>query len=585
MLSLRCLFTAKAALLALALLGAPALAQGNPTCPTAPAGDSTNKCASTAFVSNQIASGLPLTNQFVYVGNSSNIATGRAISGDCTITNLGVLTCPTLNGVSPGTLFPLNAAPAGTLTGTVLNATVVTSSLTSVGTLTSGATGAGFTVNLTTSTISGALPAANFPALTGDVTTPGGSLATTLATVNSNVGAFGGANSIPSFTVNGKGLITAAAANVPSIPFTELTGQATYAQLPTGSALAVLGRSANSSGVYADIQCTAAGGGVVKESSSTITCATIIDANISSSAAVAYSKLANAGANTVLSNWTAGSAALVANTWPACASDGGHALTYTNGTGVLCTVIPAGGTVTQVVCGTGLDGGTINVSGTCSLSAARRTLPTMQVLTSGTGATYTTPANVLWIEVWICGSGGGGGGITNGTPGSEVAGTAGNDSIFNSIHAAGGGAAQANSGASVSLALGGAGGTGGTGSATFRQPGSPGQAGYTSAAQLISTMGGSSFCGGGALGPTTAANGVNAAANSGGGGSGAIGGSTNNNSAGSGGGGEMAYLLITSPAGTYTYTVGASAAGGVGGNFTGGASGSGVIRVLEHYGS
>lgn len=48
-------------------------------------------------------------------------------------------------------------------------------------------------------------------------------------------------------------------------------------------------------------------------------------------------QLANIGANTVLSNWTSGSAAPSANTWPACASDGVHALTYTNGTGVLCT--------------------------------------------------------------------------------------------------------------------------------------------------------------------------------------------------------------------------------------------------------
>lgn len=53
---------------------------------------------------------------------------------------------------------------------------------------------------------SGHITAAEFPALTGDITTPGGSLATTLATVNSNVGSFTNA----SITVNAKGLITAA---------------------------------------------------------------------------------------------------------------------------------------------------------------------------------------------------------------------------------------------------------------------------------------------------------------------------------------------------------------------------------------
>lgn len=59
----------------------------------------------------------------------------------------------------------------------------------------------------TTITGSDRLPAANFPQLTGDVTTAAGALATTLATVNGNVGSFISAN----ITVNAKGLITAAA--------------------------------------------------------------------------------------------------------------------------------------------------------------------------------------------------------------------------------------------------------------------------------------------------------------------------------------------------------------------------------------
>lgn len=58
--------------------------------------------------------------------------------------------------------------------------------------------------------LTGTLQATQFPALTGDVTTTAGALATTLATVNSNTGAF----DFPSITVNGKGLITAVAATV-----------------------------------------------------------------------------------------------------------------------------------------------------------------------------------------------------------------------------------------------------------------------------------------------------------------------------------------------------------------------------------
>lgn len=56
---------------------------------------------------------------------------------------------------------------------------------------------------------SGTLSSARLPAFTGDVTTSAGSSATTLATVNSNVGTFGNATVIPVVTVNGKGLVTA----------------------------------------------------------------------------------------------------------------------------------------------------------------------------------------------------------------------------------------------------------------------------------------------------------------------------------------------------------------------------------------
>lgn len=77
-------------------------------------------------------------------------------------------------------------------------------------------------------------------ALTGDVTASGpGSVAATLATVNSNVGSFGSSTAIPSFTVNAKGLITAASDNVVIAPAGTLTGTTLASNVVTSSLTAV----------------------------------------------------------------------------------------------------------------------------------------------------------------------------------------------------------------------------------------------------------------------------------------------------------------------------------------------------------
>jgi hypothetical protein len=68
------------------------------------------------------------------------------------------------------------------------------------------------------------LPTAAEPAHSGDVSNSVGSLTLTLATVNSNVGSFGSSTAIPNFTVNGKGLITAAGSSVVIAPAGTLTG-------------------------------------------------------------------------------------------------------------------------------------------------------------------------------------------------------------------------------------------------------------------------------------------------------------------------------------------------------------------------
>jgi len=85
---------------------------------------------------------------------------------------------------------------------------------------------------------SGDVPAAAMPALTGDITTSAGAVATTLATVNSNVGSFTNAN----ITVNGKGLVTAAASG--SRPVFIQTASATVAN--TAAETSIVGTGSGS---------------------------------------------------------------------------------------------------------------------------------------------------------------------------------------------------------------------------------------------------------------------------------------------------------------------------------------------------
>lgn len=252
--------------------------------------------------------------------------------------------------------------------------------------------------------------------------------------------------------------------------------------------------------------------------------------------------------------------------------------------------VAAGGSVASI---DGLTGtfttanGLASTSNVLQLTAARRTLPTTQTFNSGTSATYTTPANCLWIEVFMCGGGGGGGGASS-SSGVFVAGSDGTATTFNSVNANPGKGAIG----TTSLTLRpGDGGTGGTGTATRRFHGGPGSgsAGQYSAGGANSSAtanGGGTVYGGGGTQTTAmgSSNGTSALANQGEGGAGATNTAATNQQAAGGGGSESVYLLITSPAASYTYTVGT---GGAGGSSTsvGGAGGSGNIFVLEHYGT
>lgn len=131
-------------------------------------------------------------------------------------------------------------------------------------------------------------------ALTGDGTASGpGSAALTLATVNSNVGSFGSSTSIPSFTVNAKGLMTAAAGNAVIAPAGTLTG-ATLASGVTTSSLTTVGTIATGTwngtkiglafgGTNADLSATGGTSRVLKQTSAgaTITVAQLAASDLS----------------------------------------------------------------------------------------------------------------------------------------------------------------------------------------------------------------------------------------------------------------------------------------------------------------
>lgn len=205
--------------------------------------------------------GITLSGSGSIANSGTSSLTGFTGSGTTSGTNTGDQTI-TLTGHVTGTgtgSFATSSASKFILQGTTDSTVSAAQFL--------GALGTGIVKNTTTTGVLSIAVAADFPTLnqsttgsaatlttprtigiiTGDATSAGSTFdgsanntnALTLATVNANVGSFGSSTSIPSFTVNAKGLITAASGNVVIAPAGTLSGTALNATVITSSLTSV----------------------------------------------------------------------------------------------------------------------------------------------------------------------------------------------------------------------------------------------------------------------------------------------------------------------------------------------------------
>lgn len=386
----------------------------------------------------------------------------------------------------------------------------------------------------------------------------------------------GGVGTAPSTVTTGTGILTALAANVGSagapVTFngalgtpssgvaTNLTG--TAAGLTAGSATtsSTVTTNANLTGPITSVgnatsvaSQTGTGSKFVMDTNPVL-----VTPNLGTPSAGVLTNATGLPVSTGISGLAAGAATFL--TTPSSANLR-TLLTDEVGTG---TAYFVGGALSTPASGTGT-----NLTGIPITTGLTGFAATKQVFTSGTSATYTTPANCKSIRIRMVGGGGGGtgSGTAPGTPGAATATT------FSTF--------SAGAGAAASAASGGAGGTSSGGS--YNASGYTGQNGSSLATGSGGTGGISPF-GGPGWGGFPNQGGQAASANTGSGGGGSASVATASAGAGGGSGGYLEGTILA-PSATYTYTVGVGGTGGTAGTGGGGGGtgGSGLIIVDEFY--
>ena len=188
------------------------------------------------YYANNIAYG-PVTGEIAASANTIQLAIDSLESRKITTTSAeanvgaGLITVTTgyQANVGAARISDVSTLQANTGAISIGLANEITSRQANVGAVAISAT-------IATNLSSGTVPAARFPAFTGDITTVAGAVATTLATVNSTTGSFGSASAVPAITVNGKGLVTSVTATSIAISSGAVSGLATSATTDTTSA-------------------------------------------------------------------------------------------------------------------------------------------------------------------------------------------------------------------------------------------------------------------------------------------------------------------------------------------------------------
>lgn len=358
---------------------------------------------SVIFQTSSTGTNLPLTSGYLFVGNASNLSVGVPLTGDCTITNVGVITCSSTNGTAFGAL-----ATAGYDTNfTIASSKLAFANIASGNVLGNNTAGS----NEPTSATLTSLLDRNFSSTQGSVLIRSNAGWAALGPgVSGQVFQTQGGGANPAWaTITGTGTVTSIATNngvtggtitssgtigLANIGGGQVLANATSSSgLPMGTSAPVLGVNAATAGTVG----LANGGG----SGATVTvqnpsATTAYNFNLPATAGTTGQYLTSAGGGSSPTTWTTPPAALdipVRQTVLSGDTTSGAASFMTTGSGLAPAFTAANPLVMTFANGFGVNGAVDSVT---SLSSGGTTAAIPANALSYISATYATGTSVTW---------------------------------------------------------------------------------------------------------------------------------------------------------------------------------------------